>query len=194
MPEELYDARLDRALAFAANAFRTRTRKQTSVPYLSHLLAVTALVMENGGTPDHAIAAALHDYLEDIPGASLGELKELFGEDVARIVLALSDTTDADDKAPWRTRKDTYVARLRESDAAIKLVAACDKLHNARSIVLDQSRVGDAAFDRFTATKQDTLWYYRAVLDALRHGWSAPPLAELDHAIGEMHRLAGVDR
>ena len=194
MNEELYDARLDRALAFAANAFRTRTRKETTVPYLSHLLAVTALVMENGGTPDHCIAAALHDYLEDIPGASLEEVRELFGEDVARIVLALSDTTDANNKAPWRIRKDTYVARLREADPAIKLVAACDKLHNARSIVLDQSRVGDAAFDRFTASKHDTLWYYRAVLEALRNGWDARPLDELEHTIAEMHRLARVDR
>lgn len=190
----LYDARLDSALAFAASAFRTRTRKATTVPYLSHLLAVTALVMENGGTPDECIAAVLHDYLEDIPGASVTEVSERFGEEVARIVLALSDTIDAANKAPWRERKDVYVARLRDADPGIKLVAACDKLHNARSVVIEQARVGDAAFDRFTATKLETLWYYRAVLEALRHGWDALVLAELESTIAEMHRLADVAR
>jgi (p)ppGpp synthase/HD superfamily hydrolase len=194
MREALYDARMDRALAFAADAFRARTRKETTVPYLSHLLAVTALVMENGGGPDECIAAVLHDYLEDIPGASLDELRASFGDEVSRIVLALSDTTDATNKAPWRERKDAYVARLRDADPGTKLVAACDKLHNARSVVLDQSRTGDAAFDRFSATKRETLWYYRAVLDALRAGWDARVLEELDAVVGDMHRLAGEGR
>jgi (p)ppGpp synthase/HD superfamily hydrolase len=194
MVDALYDARLDRALAFAASAFRTRTRKATTVPYLSHLLAVTALVMENGGTPDECIAAVLHDYLEDIPGAQLAEIEASFGAEVARIVLALSDATDAANKAPWRERKDVYVARLRDADRSVKLVAACDKLHNARSVLLDQRRTGDAAFERFTATKLETLWYYRAVLDALRHGWDAPLLSELDEVVEAMHRLAGVAR
>jgi (p)ppGpp synthase/HD superfamily hydrolase len=189
---DLYDARLDDALAFAADAFRTRTRKETTVPYLSHLLAVTALVMENGGTPDQCIAAVLHDYLEDIPGASVEVVRARFGEDVARIVLALSDSTDAVAKAPWRERKDLYVARLERAEPGIKLVAACDKLHNARSVALDQARTGDRAFDRFTASKLDTLWYYRAVLAALRQGWDAAVLAELEAVVTEMHRLAGV--
>lgn len=187
----LYDARLDQALAFAAAAFRTRARKQTTVPYLSHLLSVTALVMENGGTPDQSIAAVLHDYLEDIPGASVEEVRDRFGAAVAELVLALSDTTDAENKAPWRDRKDAYVARLQTAGPEVKLVAACDKLHNARSIVLDQCRNGDRAFERFRASKDETLWYYRAVLAAIETDFDAPLLEELVATIAEMHRLAG---
>ncbi len=115
-----------------------------------------------------------------------------FGGEVVRVVVALSDDTNATNKAPWRARKDAYVARLANEDAVVKLVAACDKLHNARSVIAEQRRSGDAAFERFTASKLETLWYYRAVLEALRHGWDAPVLAELARAVSEMHALAGV--
>ena len=188
-----YDSRLDDALAFMAERFRHKSRKATRVPYLSHLLAVTAMVMEHGGTPDQMIAAALHDYLEDIPGASLGEIEDRFGASVARMVDALSDSKDASrPKAPWQTRKTAYLICLRPSGHDVKLIAACDKLHNARSLITDQKRVGDEAFSRFNASKDETLWYYRASLEALRDGWEHDVLEELAAAIDEIHKLAQV--
>lgn len=187
-----YDPRLDDALAFAAERFRFKARKAARVPYLSHLLAVTAMVMEHGGTPDQMIAAVLHDYLEDVPGASLGEIEDRFGKNVARLVDALSDSKDASrPKAPWTERKTAHLASLVKAEPDVKLICACDKLHNARSLIADQRRVGDEAFSRFNAPKPDTLWYYRAGLEALREGYDHEVLDELAAAIDEMHRLAG---
>lgn len=186
-----YDARLDDALAFVAERFRQKSRKCSPIPYLSHLLAVTALVMEHGGEADEMIAAALHDYLEDIPGASFGELEQRFGANVARLVDALSDSKDATQhKAPWQERKRGYLAHLRNAGHDVKLVSACDKLHNARSIVADQRRAGDEAFCRFNASKDETLWYYREVISALRDGWDHEVVGELESAVSEMHSLA----
>lgn len=187
-----YDPRLDDALAFVAERFRHKARKATRVPYLSHLLAVTAMVMEHGGDADQMVAAVLHDYLEDIPGASVDEVEERFGKNVARLVDALSDSRDASrPKAPWRERKDAHLAAMRVAGHDVKLIAACDKVHNARSVVADQKRVGDDAFLRFNAGKDDTLWYYRAALEALREGgYEHEVLDELAAAIDEMHRLA----
>ena len=186
-----YDPRLDDALAFVAERFRFKARKATRVPYLSHLLAVTAMVMEHGGTADQMVAAALHDYLEDVVGASVTEIEERFGPNVARLVDALSDSKDASrPKAPWRIRKTTHLSQLRTAGTDVKLIAACDKLHNARSVIVDQKRVGDEAFTRFSAPKDDTLWFYRESLGALREGYDHEVLEELAAAIDEMHRLA----
>ena len=110
--EPFYDARLGDALKLAADAFAHVARKGTGIPYLSHLLAVSTMVMEHGGTPDQCIAAVLHDYLEDIHGASEVHLQERFGDNVALLVRALSDTTQAEHKEPWLERKQRYIAHL----------------------------------------------------------------------------------
>jgi (p)ppGpp synthase/HD superfamily hydrolase len=185
--EPFYDARLGEALRFAADAFAHKERKGSGVPYMSHLLAVTTTVMEHGGTPEQCMAAALHDYLEDIEGSSLEELERRFGGTVARLVLALSDSTRPGDKEPWKERKVRYLAHLRASDGEVKLVSAADKLHNARSIVRDRERLGDAIFARFTASKDETLWYYRAVVEALSHDWDHAILAELGREVRSLH-------
>lgn len=184
--EPFYDARLGEALRLAADAFAHKERKATGIPYVSHLLAVTTTVMEHGGTPEQCIAAALHDYLEDIEGGSSEELEQRFGAEVAALVRALSDTTQPGHKEPWKERKLKYLAHLRDAGADVKLVSAADKLHNARSIVRDRERLGDAVFERFTPTKDETLWYYRAVMDALSHAWDHAILEELRR---EVHRL-----
>ncbi|MBK8239985.1 MAG: HD domain-containing protein [Deltaproteobacteria bacterium] len=183
-----YDARLGEALHLAAEAFAHTERKGSGIPYLSHLLAVTTTVMEHGGSPDQCIAAVLHDYLEDIPGSSAHELAQRFGADVARMVLALSDATQNDldaggAKPPWAQRKQGYLAHLRHAPADVKLISAADKLHNAGSIVRDRAVIGDAIFDRFTPTLEQTLWYYNAVCDALAHGWSHTVLDELRRTV-----------
>lgn len=188
MSEAFYDGRMGEALRFAAEAFARKSRKGTRVPYLSHLLAVAATVMEHGGSSDQAIAAVLHDYLEDIPGAAAAELEARFGPEVARLVVALSDALDAEHKGEWRGRKEAYLARLRVEDAAVKLVSAADKLHNTRCLVRDVRAAGDHAYARFKGKKDGTLWYHREVVVALAEGWEHPILGELRAAVADLTR------
>lgn len=195
MPEEtpraMYSERLDEAILLATRAFRHDARKATQIPYLCHLLQVMVWVGEYGGDEDQMIAAVLHDYLEDIPDSSEAELTDRFGPRVAGFVVDLSDTQELP-KPPWKARKVAYIELLRQKPPELKLISACDKLHNATSIVGDLRRIGPAIWDRFTAPMAGTLWYYRAVAEALRDGWTHPVLDRLDETVQEMHRGAGV--
>jgi (p)ppGpp synthase/HD superfamily hydrolase len=188
--EPRYSERLDRALALAADAFRRKTRKGTGIPYLTHLLQVMVTVGEHGGTEDQMIAAVLHDYLEDIEDASEDELRRDFGDTVAEIVVALSDAT-THPKPPWQERKEAYIALVRTKPAEVKLVSAADKLHNAQSLVRDYATVGEDLWNRFTATRDQTLWYYREMIEALGTDWEHPLLDELRRVVAELHRAAG---
>lgn len=174
----MYSERLDEALAFAADAFRHKRRKGSDIPYLTHLLQVMVFVGENGGDEEQMIAAVLHDYLEDCEGATREILAARFGERVAGIVEALSDSTTVP-KPPWESRKKAYLAKLAAEPPDVKLVSVSDKLHNARSIRRDLARVGDELWKRFTGTKDQTLWYYREVVVALGSDWSHPLLDDL---------------
>lgn len=188
-PTALYGPRLGEALAFAADAFARRVRKGSGTPYLTHLLAVTALVGEHGGDEEQMIGAVLHDYLEDIEGAEVAVVRDRFGPRVAHIVETLSDATSRP-KAPWEDRKRAYVARLRAEGPDVKLVAAADKLHNASSIFRDHARLGDGVFSLFTVPKPRTLWYYRAVYDALSDGFDHPIIEELGSVVKALHVVA----
>lgn len=192
-PGPCYSERLDEALRFAAEQFRFRVRKGSGVPYVTHLLQVCCTVGEHGGDEDQMIAAVLHDYLEDIPGATREGLAERFGERVARLVVALSDSTTLP-KPSWPERKERYIEHLRREPPELKLISVADKLHNANSIVRDQVRMGDEVFERFSAEKAQTLWYYRAVVGALADGWDHELVAELDALVDRMHALGGVPR
>lgn len=154
--------RFDAACQYASRLHRDQVRKGTTIPYLSHLLAVAAIVLEHGGTEDQAIAALLHDAVEDQPrdGQTETEIAARFGTDVRRIVLALSDAT-GHPKPPWRDRKLAYLERLKDEPADVLLVSLADKLHNARCILADYYEVGDAIWERFSAGRTDLLWYYR---------------------------------
>lgn len=190
--ERFYDTRLADALHLAAESFAHVERKGSGIPYLSHLLAVTTIVMEHGGTPDQCIAAVLHDYIEDIDGATPDELTARFGANVTHLVLALSDTTREEldgtgKKPPWEQRKQRYLAHLEHASAEVKLISAADKLHNASSIVRDRERIGDAIYERFTPTREQTLWYYRSVVDALGTGWDHALLDELRRVVDALH-------
>ncbi len=184
-----YSDRLDRAIALATHAFRGIRRKGTDIPYLSHLFQVMVHVAEAGGDEDQLIAAVLHDYLEDIEGATADELERDFGPRVARLVVGLSDAT-SQPKPPWRPRKEAYLAHLRASPAELKLVSCADKLHNAQSICRDLVAVGDAVWDRFTASRDETLWYYRSLVGALGNGWDSPLLTRLEAAVTALHARA----
>lgn len=187
-PAPLYGKRMAQALAFAADAFAHRIRKGSGIPYLTHLLQVAVTVGEHGGDEEQMIAAVLHDYLEDIEGASVAELRDRFGDRVADLVQALSDSTTRP-KPSWEERKVRYLAALRLEPAELKLISAADKLHNASSIVRDYLRTGAGVFDRFTATREQTLWYYREVVDALADGFEHAIVDELRAKVAELHAL-----
>lgn len=160
----LNTTRYANAVRFAAHAHAGQVRKGTTIPYVVHPLAVSALVVEFAGDEDHAIAGLLHDVVEDC-GVSLLTLSDRFGTRVAAIVEGCTDgAPDAHGvKAPWRERKERYLAHLEEEPQDTLLVSACDKLHNARAIVSDIRLVGDEVFGRFSANRDEVIWYYRSL-------------------------------
>lgn len=188
----LSDRYLD-ALAMAADLHRFQVRKSTKVPYLTHLMSVSALVWEAGGDEDTAIAGLLHDAYEDAGGpAALEQITERFGSRVAVMVAACSEPgTGTGPKAPWRDRKDGYLAHLGGiDDRSVLLVAVADKLHNCRSLVADIDREGLAVFDRFNASPADTVWFYRSVVEVVVDKLPAEPL--VTELAASVERLAGL--
>jgi (p)ppGpp synthase/HD superfamily hydrolase len=175
------------ALTFASHLHRAQTRKHTDIPYVSHLLSVAGLVIEYGGSEDEAIAALLHDAVEDQGGeATLATIHDRFGERVAAIVSACTDSTEQP-KPPWRPRKEAYLAHIRTADAGARLVSASDKLHNARAIVSDLRAHGAEVWQRFSASPRDVLWYYRGLVNAfVAAGGPARVVEELDRTVREM--------
>lgn len=187
-----YSSRLIDALRVAATLHATQQRKGSEVPYLSHLLGTCSIALEYGADEDEAIAALLHDAIEDVEPADVARAAVAdFGERVLHIVEGCTDT-DVHPKPPWRARKEAYVAHVREADASVLLVSASDKLHNARSVAADLRRHGVATWDRFNGGREGSLWYYRALVDAFRANPAHDPqlVDELDRAVGEMESLA----
>ncbi len=163
-------SKLALAFDFAATEHQHQLRKSTQIPYLSHLMSVAALALENGGDEEQAIAGLLHDVIEDAEPSSRiayirSEINELFGSRVLSIVESCSDGEPDDQgvKPPWKPRKEAYLTRLETKDIDTLLVSCCDKLHNAKSILLDLESVGVSVFDRFSASREETIWYYRAL-------------------------------
>lgn len=179
-----------RALAFALESHAGQTRKGTSVPYVTHCLRVAALVLENGGSAAQAATGLLHDTLEDCDDVTEQELRRRFGPEIAEMVATLSDTMPgdtADEKSPWRVRKEAYVETLARSCGRTQLVAACDKLDNLRALVEDLESVGIGTLERFSASPRQTRWYYESVRRAL----SEAPVAvtrELDELLATLAR------
>jgi (p)ppGpp synthase/HD superfamily hydrolase len=159
-----------RAFSFAAEKHAGQTRKASTIPYIAHLMGVASAVLEFGGDEDMAVAALLHDVVEDCGGAPmLKEVHRRFGSRVAKIVDGCTDSYTTP-KPPWRERKDSYIRHLKKADAETRLVSAADKLNNVRSILADYREVGEAIWNRFNGGRDGTLWYYRALLDEfLRH-------------------------
>lgn len=156
--------RFRRAFLFAAEKHANQARKASTIPYIAHLMGVASLVLEFGGDEDMAIAALLHDVVEDCGGdPMLKEVRRRFGGRVAKIVDGCSDSYGTP-KPPWRERKQTYLQHLKSADEATRLVSAADKLNNIRSILSDYRQIGDAIWDRFNGGREGTLWYYRALL------------------------------
>jgi (p)ppGpp synthase/HD superfamily hydrolase len=172
---DVLGSRFDAALGLAADLHADQRRKGTDIPYVSHLLAVAAIVLEAGGDEDQVVAALLHDSVEDQPTRiSIDALAEQFGPEVARIVEACSDTQE-DPKPPWRPRKEAYLAHLEHADHHVLTVSLADKLHNATSLRRDVERHGPTYLDRFNAGPEDQVWYYRSLVDVFERRLSGTP-------------------
>jgi (p)ppGpp synthase/HD superfamily hydrolase len=161
----LLTKRFDEAFHYAHRLHREQFRKGTPIPYISHLLAVAALVIEHGGNEDQAIAALLHDAAEDQGGEkTLAEIRASFGDDVAAIVADCTDTFEKP-KPPWRPRKEAYLAALPAKPAQSLLVSLADKTHNAEAILFDYRVLGDGLWSRFDGGDAGTRWYYAALAE-----------------------------
>jgi (p)ppGpp synthase/HD superfamily hydrolase len=188
--------RFDDALVYASSLHRTQSRKGTQIPYVAHLLSVAGLVIENGGEEDQAIAALLHDAIEDQGVETGAEILRRYGQAVYDIVRGCSDSEmpKGAKKPPWRARKEAYIDHAKQAPAGERLVSAADKLHNVRSILIDYRDFGDEVWRRFSGGKEGTLWYYRALVSAFGAGENGPGVsrlvAELDRAVTALESLA----
>lgn len=181
--------KFNEALTYAADLHREQMRKGSRIPYVAHLLAVSSIALEHGANEDEAIAALLHDSVED-QGAKYDELARRFGQPVASIVKGCTDA-EVIPKPPWRERKETYIAQIAKgSTPSVRLVSSADKLHNARSILADYRLLGDKLWSRFTGGKEGTLWYYRALVDAYRAAGGSPVLDELNRVVTELEQIS----
>ena len=186
----ILSTRFEEALVFAARLHREQIRKGTVIPYIAHLLGVTSIVLEHGGNEDEAIAALLHDAIEDQGGASTREeIRRRFGEAVVAIVNGCTDA-EVIPKPPWKARKEAYIAHMAHASPSVRLVSAADKLHNARAILADYRVLGDALWIRFNGGKAGTLWYYRCLVSAFRARGTTPLVEELDRVVSEIEHLA----
>lgn len=186
-------SRFREALWLAAFLHADQWRKGTDIPYVAHLLAVSSLVLEHGGSEDAAIAGLLHDSVEDQGGRTvLEQIASRFGPSVAAIVEACSDSTETP-KPPWRARKERYIAHLAGVTRETLLVSLADKLHNARSILSDYRQIGEVLWERFQGGKDGTLWYYNALLVAFEERDEHGRLVEqFRRVVMELRGLAGV--
>lgn len=186
--------RLFNALQLAFGMHGRDTRKACQVPAMAHLLSVCALVQTDGGDEDEAIAALLHDALEDKADLITREdVQSMFGDKVLEIV-DISTDTDEDyvggEKAPWDLRKRYYLDRVRRAAPALLRVTVADKIDNARAILADHRRIGDEVWARFNASREDILWYYTEAVAAYRQaGVKSPLLNDLEVLVAELKRI-----
>jgi (p)ppGpp synthase/HD superfamily hydrolase len=181
--------RFEEALRFAIRLHAKQIRKGTTIPYVAHLLSVAGIAIEYGADEDEAIAALLHDAIEDQGGAAIrDEIRQRFGDKVVDIV---NGCTDAEifPKPPWQARKEAYIAHLRDASPSVRLVSAADKVHNIQTIIKDYRAIGNTLWGRFKGGKEGTLWYYRSLVSTFREGGSTPIIEELDRLVTELETL-----
>lgn len=186
--------RFECALAFVAKLHMNQVRKGSAVPYIAHLMAVASIALEYGADEDEAIAALLHDAIEDQGGDAIRrEIHRTFGERVVEIVNGCTDA-DTQPKPPWKERKEAYIAHIKDACPSVHLISAADKLHNAQTILKDYRTLGDALWERFKGGKDGTLWYYRSLIDEFQAACPSPIVEELDRVVAEIERLAWIIR
>ena len=183
--------RFAEAVRLAAEVHHDQRRKDTNIPYIAHLLGVASLLLDQGGDEDEAIAALLHDALEDqAERISEDEIRERFGDKVTRIVVACSDHTGTGQKAPWRERKERYLSHLTQQPDDVLRVSLADKLHNARAIVADLRTVGDDVWNRFTGDPLQQAWYYTSLAEIFRDRRPSPLADEFAVVVAELVQRA----
>ena len=184
--------RFSQALTFAHDLHVAQKRKGSHAPYISHLLTVCSLVLEYGGDEDCAIAALLHDAIEDQGGAATREKICLhFGQ---RVTTLVNECTESDQtpNPPWRERKEAYLAHIPKMSDEVALISAADKIHNARSILRDYQTLGEDIWNRFRGGKEGTLWYYRSLMNAFRERKVTPIVEELTKVVHELERITEI--
>ena len=178
------------ALNLAFNLHKEQTRKAIPVPYFAHLMGVASLVLEAGGDEDTAIAALLHDAVEDQGGMPiLEEIRRCFGDGVAEIVDFCTDAYTKP-KPAWRDRKEKHLAKLRLASPEARLVSVADKLYNVRTMMDALRMEGNQIWGRFNGGKDGTLWYYRSLLEVFSTTGSDLITEEYAHAVTLLERLA----
>ena len=182
--------RFTAALTYATQLHASQVRKGSGVPYITHLLGVASIALEYGANEDEAIAALLHDAIEDQGGAATREeIRRRFGDNVTAIVDGCTDS-DTTPKPPWRQRKEAYIAHLATASHSVLLVSAADKLYNTRSILKDYRIVGESVWERFQGGgKEGTLWYYRSLVIAFYQTGTTPLIEELERVVSELEML-----
>jgi GTP pyrophosphokinase len=183
--------KLSNALALAIQAHEGQVRKGTKIPYIAHPMAVSAIALEFGATEDQAVAALLHDAIEDGGNKYANIIKAQFGERIHNLVQGCTDGTpnQQGQKAPWLERKTAYLRHLEEASDEVLLVSCSDKLHNARAIVSDLINEGPSVFERFSSTPEQTLWYYRQLANVFTNR-KTPPAKALESAVSQMEALS----
>ena len=185
----LLSPRFSEALTYACALHADQVRKGSGVPYVAHLLGVASLVLEYGGNEDEAIAALLHDAIEDQGGAvTREEIRRLFGENVTEIVNGCTDT-DVTPKPPWKQRKQAYITHIVTASSSVRLVSCADKIYNARSILKDYRQIQDEIWERFKGKKAGTLWYYRSLVEAFHQAETTPIVEELERVVSDLEQL-----
>lgn len=190
----LLSERFREASEYAFRHHVQQRRKGTKIPYISHLFSVSGIALEYGANEDEAIAALLHDAIEDSGEKKKGvevreEIRLLFGDKVVEIVNGCTDA-DVCPKPPWRKRKDEYIEHLKNASPSVRLVSAADKLHNAQCILKDYREIGEDLWHRFRGGKEGTLWYYRSLVDVFNSGKRSPIVEELNRVVTEIENLA----
>ncbi len=184
-----FSTRFEEALVYATQLHNNQLRKGSHTPYVAHLLAVAAIVIEHGGDENQAIAALLHDAIEDQGGdATRQEIRRRFGDDVTELVDGCTDA-ETIPKPPWRARKEAYIKHLHTATTRVRLVSAADKLHNARAILTDYRFKGEKVWEYFRGGKEGTLWYYRTLLEVFQAGEPNRLIDELEHTVRELEAL-----
>jgi GTP pyrophosphokinase len=183
--------KLSNALALAIQAHEGQVRKGTKIPYIAHPMAVSAIALEFGATEDQAVAALLHDAIEDGGNKYANIIKAQFGEHIHNLVQGCTDGTpnQQGQKEPWLERKTAYLRHLEEASDEVLLVSCSDKLHNARAIVSDLINEGPSVFERFSSTPEETLWYYRQLANVFTNR-KTPPAKALESAVSQMEALS----
>jgi len=180
--------RFSDALVYAARLHQSQQRKLSGTPYVGHLLRVAGIALEFGANEDEAIAALLHDAVEDQGGVVAREaIRQRFGPRVAEIVDGCTDT-DQTPKPPWRQRKEAYLARLANATPSVRLVSAADKLDNIRSLLRSHREIGESVWQSFRGGREGTLWYFHSVVDLLKQADIQPLFDELARAVAELDR------